>query len=147
MDLKSRVGQKAGPYHEEVTLDWLRSFAQAVRGRFRSRAPSTFMTICRRGEFQLLNEMGIPLTSVLHGEQEYRYETVILPGDTIRYDTELVGVAEKRGRSATMQLMAFETTVWIEKGQTAQGPRSERMLPLRAGLARSRILYREVAST
>lgn len=87
----------------------MKAFAQAVGAREREEAPPTFITVGRKGEFELLQRFGIPLSRVLHGEQEYQYLKPIRPGDSVEYVTRLANVLEKRGSNAFMQFLIFET--------------------------------------
>ncbi len=112
MDLKNFVGKKIGPYTDQASPDRVAAFIAAVGAKDRGEAPPTFMTVCRRGEFELLEQMGIPLSRVLHGEQEYLYEGRILSGDTLSYESWLAQAFEKKG-STPLQFLVFETHVSV----------------------------------
>lgn len=115
MDLKSFVNTKAGPYREILDESRLSAFARSVSVSPSQDAPPTFMTVFRRGEFELLEKMGIPLSKVLHGEQEYTYENPIRAGDTIEFESQLSSVFEKKGGSGTMHFLVFDTQVRIQR--------------------------------
>lgn len=120
MEIKAMVGLQSSVYRYSVTETALREFCEAVGARYRGEASPTFMTVFRIGEFELLREkMGIPLSAVLHADQEYRYETAILPGDEIDYQTALTRAFEKTGSSGSMRFFVFDTEVRFRRGEEA----------------------------
>lgn len=110
LSLKSKVGTKVGPYEDSASVERLAAFAQAVGAKSRQYGLPTFLTVCRKGEFELLQKLNIPLSRVLHGEQEYVFENQIQPGSNLIYETTLATVLEKKG-TTPMQFMVFETVV------------------------------------
>jgi hypothetical protein len=128
LNIKDRIGEKAGPYGEDASAEKLSRFAQAVGAKPRSAGFPMYLTVCRKGEFDLMQKFGIPLSRVLHGEQEYEFSAPIQPGSKLEYETQLAQVHEKRGSSHSMQFLVFETLV--RSG-------SEKI-----GIARSTIIYR-----
>jgi hypothetical protein len=123
------VGEKAGPFEDDASASRLQKFAQAVGAENRMHGFPTFLTVCRKGEFELMQRFGIPLARVLHGEQEYEFANPIIQGSKLAYETRLADVLEKRGKSAALHFMIFETKV------TSAGRD--------IGVARSTIIYRE----
>ncbi len=111
MNLNSFLGQKAGPYREKASSDRLEKFASSVGAPVEKEAAPTFVTVCRRGEFDLFQKMGVPLSRVLHGEQEYEYLAPIRAGDDLEYETTLAKAFEKRGASGGMLFLVFETHI------------------------------------
>lgn len=103
-------GREAGPYEETATREAIGKFARAVGVEPGETAPPTFVTRLRRGEFDLLTEMGIPLHKVLHGEQEYEYRAQIRAGDHLSYRTRLAEVFEKKGKTP-LTFLVFETKI------------------------------------
>ncbi len=128
MDLKSRLGETAGPYTDTATAGRLQAFSSAVGARSRPSGFPTYLTVCRQGEFDLMVRFGIPLSRVLHGEQAYDFRRPIAPDSILTYSTRLAQVLEKRGSATPMQIMIFETEIMA-------GAES-------IGLARSTIIYR-----
>lgn len=114
-DIKQRVGEKAGPYQEEVTLDRLRKFGEAVGARLDPGAEGdslpTFPTVFRKGEFELFSKLGVPLSRILHAEQEYEYHASLRAGMTVSFESRLARFNEKRGGSGALSFMTFETLV------------------------------------
>lgn len=126
--LKSHVGMRSGVYRDKITPERISAFCSAiglskvstnVEGTFV--APPTFMTVFRKGEFDLFQQLGIDLASILHAQQEYQYERSICSGDAILFETTLSNVLEKKGSSSQLQFITVETHVQAE---TASGVQS-----------------------
>lgn len=123
VNLKEREGEKSATYREEVTESWLERFRMAVGARDRDSAPPTFLTVCRKGEFELFDGLGLVLSNVLHGEQEYVYLAPVTAGDTLNYESRLAQVLEKRGSRSSLQILTFETEVRVQaKGEGQEIP-------------------------
>lgn len=113
--LKSKIGSSSGVYRDEITLGRISAFCKAI-GRAESHgAPPIFLTVLRRGEFDLFQKLGFDLANVLHAGQEYHYETPILPGNVVCFETVLSNVLEKKKDSTLMQFMTFETEFTAER--------------------------------
>lgn len=108
-NVKDRVGENSSRHLDDASAARLAAFAQAIGGKTREAAPATFLTVGRKGEFELLQRFGIPLSRVLHGEQEYEYLKPIRAGDQVEYVTQLINVLEKRGSTNFMQFLIFAT--------------------------------------
>ncbi len=108
---KQLMNQIIGPFQEEVTEKMLKAFCSAVGAEYTGEAPPTYMTRYRQGEFELLQKNGVPLTSILHGEQEYEYFAPIKPGMKVEYETKITKSHEKKGSSGSMHFLVFETSV------------------------------------
>lgn len=113
--LKSKIGKRVGPYRDTITQDRMSAFCQAIGVPIASSAPPTFLTVFRRGEFDLFEELGIALPKVLHAEQEYQYDAPLLAGDRIRFETTVTQALEKNGSSGHMQFITFETRFHSER--------------------------------
>ena len=109
MDLKARIGKKVGPFREEVTSERVHAFCKAVHAPVSETAPATYLTRFRAGEFALFQELEIPLSRLLHAEQEYFYESPLIVGDTIEYETTFANVLSKSGNTGTMFFATFES--------------------------------------
>ncbi|MGK5086994.1 MaoC family dehydratase N-terminal domain-containing protein [Bdellovibrionota bacterium FG-2] len=118
LEWKQKVGLKKGPFEEPLTQERVQDFWGALgvvdRGRARG-VPPTFLTVCRQGEFELFQEFGVPLSSLLHAGQEYRYFGEIEVGDVLIFETTLKEVLEKKGKSGLMRFLVFETAVQARK--------------------------------
>jgi len=131
LHLKPHVGKKTGPYKEKLSDQRVAEFAKSV-GAASGTVPPTLLTICRKGEFDLFQELKIPLSRVLHGEQEYSYETEIQPTDTLVYETTLAQAMEKQGSKTSMQIVILETRVQVERaGKLAPAALSKTTIVLR----------------
>ncbi len=133
ISLKSKVGLKSGSYRDDITVERIAAFCRAVGSEVSKVAPPTFMTIFRRGEFDLFSTLGIELSKVLHAEQDYQYSNPIQAGDCITFETEVLTVLEKQGSTASMQFITFETQLTAERGSRK----------LAIGKAKSTIVIRE----
>jgi acyl-CoA thioesterase FadM len=115
LSLKSEIGKKSGPYRDVITAERIGAFLKAIGASESSKAPPTFMTVFRRGEFDLLKSIGVDLAQILHTEQEYEYFHEICAGDQIRFESVLAHVLEKQSSSVDLQFLTFATDVVLEK--------------------------------
>lgn len=105
------MGSKAGPYREQVDAKSAAAFCAAVGAPSTERVPGTYLTRLRRGEFELFTRLGIDLSHILHGEQEYSLTSEIRIGAELEYTTVLTQSHEKHGASGKMRFLTFETKV------------------------------------
>lgn len=101
-----------------VSSDQIGRFFHAVRWQQKHRplVPPTIATAFRDGEFQALQKLKIPLQSVLHGEQKYRFLKDLEPDQPYRGTTFLNSHLEKSGSSGTMAFYVFQTNLTDEDG-------------------------------
>lgn len=109
MDLSSKIGERTSSYRDELDRESVEAFALAVGADPAAGVPLTWVTVCRRGEFELLRRWGIELSQVLHGEQEYEYLSGLRVGMTLEYETELKKITDKKGSSGSMVFLVLET--------------------------------------
>lgn len=100
-----------GPHFEDASAEQIREFSESVLSPETQIAFPTFVTKCRSGEFDLLDELKIPLYKVLHGEQEYTYHGDILPRSQLQYETRIANVMEKRSASSSLMFLIFESDI------------------------------------
>ena len=76
-------------------------------------APPTFLTTFRDDADggALLRDLGVDISRVLHGEQEFELSRQIMPGQTYLCRAAVTGIYEKTGRSGPMAFVVRETTV------------------------------------
>ena len=129
-----KEGQHSARFSEKVTEERIRLFCEAVGAEPSNVAPPTFLTVFRHGEFELFEKLGLKLSNVLHGEQQYSYPSDILAGDEVSFQTRLSSVLEKKGSSGRMSFLVFETDIEV----TAPIPR-------KAGTSRTTVIVREKA--
>ncbi len=77
-------------------------------------APPTFPITFRdeRADAEtLLRDLGVDVSRVLHGEQEFEVHRPIRPGETLTCRTRIVDIHEKAGRSGPMAFVRRETSI------------------------------------
>jgi acyl dehydratase len=74
-------------------------------------APPTFSTAFREDSGTLLRDLGVDISRLLHGEQEFEHVKPIRPGETYLCRSKIVDVYEKTGRSGPMAFVVRETAV------------------------------------
>jgi acyl dehydratase len=83
-------------------------------------APPTF-AVSFRGEGAdsgaLLRDLGVDISRVLHGEQEFEIHRQLVPGETYLCRTKVVDLYEKTGRSGPMAFVVRETAVTDHTGE------------------------------
>jgi len=76
-------------------------------------APPTFPVTFRdeTGGAALLQDLGVDISRVLHGEQEFELHRPIVPGETFLCRSKVVDIYEKSGRRGPMAFVVRETAV------------------------------------
>lgn len=77
-------------------------------------APPTFPTTFRDESADtgsMLRDLGVDISRVLHGEQEFEHHKPIRPGETYLCRSRITDVYEKSGRSGPMAFVTREMTV------------------------------------
>jgi hypothetical protein len=107
-DFKSKEGAKSRVYKESVSRERLEKFCLAIGQKAPAQvAPPTFMTVFRKGEFEVFDLLGLKLEDVLHAEQIYQYGSDIQIGDDVEFQTQLTHVLEKKG--GALSFLTLET--------------------------------------
>jgi len=90
--------------------------------------PPTFITLAFQeftgAYFQVFKELNIPLSKVLHGEEEYEYLAEIYPGDILTCRMRIESVVEKQTKSGFMDLITLRTFFINQKGEEVLRARS-----------------------
>lgn len=133
MSIKGKAGTRSGPYKKTVNAAEVDAFRKAVGSSNQKDVPTTFITRWREGEFEILNRLGISLSSVLHGEQEYQFTQPIEQGKTYEFETILTRVMEKKSSRALMQFLYFESEI-VEPGTQSGVARSITLIIVRKKL-------------
>lgn len=115
--LKNKIGLKSQERRVTLSGAAMTDFAVCVRATvgntqhtpISSLAIPTVFTLFRAGEFELIDGLGIQLKQVLHAEQEYHIESPLFADEEIQYQTTLTEVLEKKGSSAKLAFLVFET--------------------------------------
>lgn len=110
------VGASAGPFRDQITSEKVRMFCQSLGMPERNTLPPTYLTVFRKGEFELFQKLGIPLSQILHTDQTYEFLVPIQIGDEVEFKTEVTQVLEK----AKMQFLSFETEFKVENRAVAK---------------------------
>jgi acyl dehydratase len=76
-------------------------------------APPTFPITFRdeTGGAALLQDLGVDISRVLHGEQEFELHRALRPGETFLCRSKVVDIYEKSGRSGGLAFVVRETAV------------------------------------
>ena len=114
---RSFIGRRTAPEHVDVELNQLRFFAKATgetdpiytdrtaaqaAGYRDVPAPPTFAFTLNQlssSGMSWLREMGIPIGSILHGEQAFEFHRPIHAGDRITLVSEILDIYAKKGGS------------------------------------------------
>ena len=84
-------------------------------------APPTFTTIPIMWSgtlFQAFEDLGIPLSRIMHAEQSYEFLEEIHPGDRLHGAMEIKSITEREGRAGLLEFVLFETTFSNQYRQT-----------------------------
>lgn len=108
-DFKLNVGRSSSRIVEPITRESIDRFCRAVNAEANRVAPATFLTLFRKGEFELFKDLGITLSSVLHTDQEYSFDADVVAGDVLAYTTKLVSVLEKKGNTKSLLFLSFDS--------------------------------------
>ncbi len=115
ISLKNYIGRSSAQYRDQVTEGQIGAFCKTLGIDDFSVAPPTFLTLFRKGEFELFQQLGLELSRVLHTEQEYIYENRIMAGDSIYFETTVLQVLEKARATSFTQFITFETHFDVER--------------------------------
>jgi acyl dehydratase len=77
-------------------------------------APPTFVTTFRDEKADtgsMLADLGVDISRILHGEQEFEHYKAIRPGETYLCRSRVTDIYEKTGRSGPMAFVVREMTV------------------------------------
>lgn len=88
-------------------------FARAISSKSDTPLP-VVLTAFRHGEFELLSQIKIPLSWVLHGEQEYQVKRPLFLKDELAYQTEFTRYFSRPGSTEKLNFLIFETRFWNE---------------------------------
>jgi acyl dehydratase len=125
---KDVVGKEYPPYAVTVERGRIKDFARAIGdlnpfylddavGRASAWgdviAPPTFATTFRDEAHAatMLTDLGIDISRVLHGEQEFEIHRQLVPGETYLCRSRVLDIYEKAGRSGPMAFVVRETAV------------------------------------
>ena len=122
---RSVIGKEYPPYTVTVERGRIKDFARAIgdtnpfylddRVGAASEwgdviAPPTFLTTFRdeNDTGTLLKDLGVDISRVLHGEQEFEIHRPLRPGETFLCRSKVLDIYEKSGRSGAMAFVVRE---------------------------------------
>ena len=126
---RSIVGKEYPPYVVTVERGKIKEFARAIGdlnpfyldddiGRASQWgdviAPPTFAVTFRDEKADsaaLLRDLGVDISRVLHGEQEFELFGQLQPGETYLCRTKVVDIYEKKGKTGPMAFVVRETAI------------------------------------
>ena len=125
---RSVIGKEYPPYTITVERGRIKDFARAIgdanpfylddRIGAASEwgdliAPPTFLTTFRdeNDTGNLLRDLGVDISRVLHGEQEFEIHRPLRPGETFLCRSKVLDIYEKTGKSGPMAFVVRETTI------------------------------------
>ena len=126
---KSVIGKEYPPYVVTVERGKIKEFARAIGdlnpfylddeiGRASQWgdviAPPTFAVTFRDEKADsgaLLRDLGVDISRVLHGEQEFELFGQLQPGETYLCRTKVVDIYEKKGKTGPMAFVVRETAI------------------------------------
>ncbi|MCY1384520.1 hypothetical protein D9M69_727870 [compost metagenome] len=76
-------------------------------------APPTFLFAAELdsgANDQLLADLGIPLSKLLHGEQSFRYHRPVCAGDTVTVQSTITDIYDKKGGALQFVVKASRVT-------------------------------------
>ena len=76
-------------------------------------APPTFTTVpvmWSGALFKAFDDLGIPLSHIMHAEQSYEFFREIYPGDVLHGTMEIKSITAREGKSGPMEFVLLETT-------------------------------------
>ncbi len=90
--------------------------------------PPTFATLAMQefcgGYFRAFEALGISLSKVLHGEEEYEYLGDIYPGDVLTCRMTVESIVEKKTKSGPLDLITLRTVFTNQEGTEVLRARS-----------------------
>lgn len=81
-------------------------------------APPTFLFAAELDSgtnMELLNDLGIPLTKLLHGEQSFRYHRPVCAGDTVTVQSTVEDIYDKK--DGKLEFVVKKSQVTNQKGE------------------------------
>ena len=144
---KDIVGKEYPPYAVTVERGRIKDFARAIGdlnpfylddtvGRASEWgdviAPPTFATTFRDEALAgaMLADLGIDISRVLHGEQEFEIHRQLVPGETYLCRSRVLDIYEKAGRSGPMAFVVRETAVTDRNNEIVATARSTTVVRL-----------------
>jgi acyl dehydratase len=96
---QSLVGRRFAPTRPYVvTEEGLREFAESVGDEYAGRAPATYpIVVAFDAMHAFLEQEGVELARIVHGEQRFAYERPIVAGDVLTASLTVAGLRQIAG--------------------------------------------------
>jgi N-terminal half of MaoC dehydratase len=133
IDRQRFLGYELPPHMQDVDTWRLRFFATAIgetdsvytdlaaaraAGHSALPLPPTFIFCMEQGRadgYRLIQDMGIDISRVLHGEQHFEYHRPVHVGDTLTFKTKIIDIYEKKG--GALEFFVRATSVSNQRGE------------------------------
>jgi acyl dehydratase len=120
-ELTAAIGDKNPIYHRQAAAQEA-GFADVP---ISPTTPTMFSHWGNRERGSSLADLGINVSRILHGEEEYEYLAPIYPGDTLTGTTTLVDGKTRQGSGGySMDILTTETRYVNQKGQPVLNART-----------------------
>ena len=132
--LDQHIGKQSQFYEDHANLENMEKFCSALGiklDRENASVLPTYLTRCRKGEFELFQGLGVDLSEILHTDQEYEYYQDIPVGSFLQYNTEFTNVTHKNSASGGLHFLTFESRIAVKDN------------PMAAALARTVVVLRQ----
>lgn len=132
---RSKTGKEYPPIRWEVERGKVREFISAIgdanpvftdreaavgEGYRDTPVPPTFMTVplmFSHAIVAMINDLGINVFRILHGEEEYEYTRPVYPGDTLTGIPRVASIEEKTNKAGKkMDLITFDIRYADQEG-------------------------------
>jgi hypothetical protein len=118
---RSDIGRTFAPVRATVDRARVQAFMEAIgetNPAFSAAAdgaiPPTYLfcleMLDAERPFGFVEELGIAVASILHGEQSFRYLAPVHAGDTVTFVTRVADVFEKKGGALTFVVQVVDVT-------------------------------------
>jgi N-terminal half of MaoC dehydratase len=133
IDRQRFLGYELQPHVQAVDAWRLQFFAKAIgetdalytdpvtakaAGHATLPLPPTFIFCMEQGRpdgYQLIQDMGIDISRILHGEQHFEYHQPVHAGDTLTFKTKITDIYDKKG--GALEFFVRTTTVTNQRGE------------------------------
>ena len=136
---KKHIGRKLAPFRAQPSAHQLRFFAKAIgesdpvyfdesaardAGHPALPLPPTFLFSLEfeQPSAEWRAQLGIDVSRILHGEQQFSYHRMAYAGDTLLYESRIADIYDKK--NGALQFVVRETRITNQKGEHVADLRS-----------------------
>lgn len=109
----------------ETRAEYLNESAARAAGYRSLPAPPTFLMASDLDAgimFTLLDELGVPIGNILHGEQSFTYHQQVCAGDVLTVDSRIADIYAKKG--GALEFIVKDSVIRDQKGALVMEARS-----------------------